>query len=287
MLTRPTSLDRAGAALLLTLLLCACATQREQPLSSAQQHALTFNQRASQAFERGEYRDAARLYSAALTLAESMEDTDAIAANLSNLALVHQRLREFAVAQKHLDRLLAHDPPPTPDWQARAAARKALIYLDTGDTVAARHWADTANAMCRTTGCTSAATIINLRAVVAFAGGDFALAAELAQQGIGANSAPHQATELANAWRTLGRADMALSNPARAAKALARALALDKQLGLPDRVALDLTYAGDNEALRGEARAAEAFFRRAESAYRAAGNMEAARRLETRIQQAK
>ena len=56
----------------------------------------------------------------------------------------------------------------------------------------------------------------------------------------------------------------------------AQALAIDRKLGLSDRVALDLIDAADNEAARGQAAAAREFYERAIDVYKATGSAKAA-----------
>jgi tetratricopeptide (TPR) repeat protein len=72
-----------------------------------------------------------------------------------------------------------------------------------------------------------------------------------------------QPAEHANALRLLGRARTRLGKTDDAAAALARALQIDRELGLPERIALDLMYAGENEERRGRAAAAREFYERA------------------------
>ena len=92
-----------------------------------------------------------------------------------------------------------------------------------------------------------------------------------------------QSAERANALRLSGRAQRRLGQGDAAATALAQALAIDRKLGLSDRVALDLVYAAENEAARGNAAAAREFYERALDVYQAAGNSQAADGVRLRL----
>ncbi|MFZ2649032.1 MAG: hypothetical protein WA210_02900, partial [Burkholderiaceae bacterium] len=77
--------------------------------------------------------------------------------------------------------------------------------------------------------------------------------------------------EQANALRLLGRASTKAGKTEEAAQALSRALQIDRELGLPERIALDLMHSGENEERRGQAAAAREFYERALQVSLAAG----------------
>jgi len=165
---------------------------------------------------------------------------------------------------------------------ARAATRKALLYLDAPDADAALRWADRAQAACATP-CPLDATLDNLRAHVALERG--AASEALSWSTRAAARSEEASAERANALRLSGRAQHRLGQHDAAAAALAQALAIDRKLGFSDRVALDLMAAADNEAARGDVAAAREFHLRAIDVYQASGNAQAAdavrRRLDT------
>ena len=271
------------APALLALVVTACGTAPVKPPNATHQAAAALNQSAARALAQGQAEEALAIYSRALALADSVEDFELSGTTLLNLALVHSRLGQLALAQARLDRILAAPQLYAGALQAQAAARKALLALDVPDQAAALRWADTALARCAEP-CEMAAALANLRAFVALQSGDADAAAKLAERATELATAAGQEAEQANGLRLAGRAHSLAGRMAVAAEMLARALAIDRRLGLPDRVALDLMAAGENEARRGQREQSRAFFERALNVYLSVGNAAAVSSLRTRIE---
>ena len=250
------------------------------PLNPPQQSAQTASAAAARALERGDGKQALTLYSRALAAAESVEDFAAAGTALLNLALLHQGQGELAAAHARLDRILNAPQRHGAALQARAATRKALLYLDSAQPGEALRWADTAQVVCAAP-CELGAVLANLRAHVALQSGDAAAAASLAA--LAQTLAADQSAEQANALRQLGRAQLQLGQFNQASASLAQALAIDQRLGLPERVGLDLLLAGDAELQRGQRGAAREFFERALTVYAAAGASKAAEAVRARL----
>jgi tetratricopeptide (TPR) repeat protein len=258
---------------------CGSAPPARSPL---QQSAATFAQGAARAWSRGDATQARVLYERALAAAESVEDFALAGTMLLNLALVQGAAGDLAGAQARVDRIVSAPQRYGSALVARAAARKALLYLDAPDVDAALGWAARAQAACAAP-CELDATLDNLRAHAALQRGDAVSAAQLALRAAARAVQLEQAVEQANALRLLGRARSAQGQGDSAAEALALALAIDQRLGLPERVALDLIDAGENERARGQHAAAREFFERALVVYQAAGKTAAADGVRTRI----
>ena len=280
---------RAGslvASLLASMLAIAsiggCASPAGPAPNAVREAASSLSQNAGRAQRRGELNRALQLYTLALAKAESIEDFDAAGAILLNLALVHAGLGQLPAAHAQVDRILAAPQRYGPELHARAAARKALLYLDARDFDAALLWAQAAQAECPQR-CGLDAALLNVRAYVALERNDPDAAAALATSAAQLSSAPGQEAEQANALRLLGRAHTRAGRTEPAADALARALQIDRTLGLPNRVALDLLYAGENEERRSDGAAARDFYERALTVYAAAGNRKAAQILNERL----
>jgi len=271
---------RVVATATLALLLAACGSPPRPSQNPAQHSASTLAQAGARAWARGDAAQARVLYERALAAAESVEDFDLAGAMLLNLALVQGAGGDLAGAQARVDRIVAAPQRYGDALVARAATRKALLYLDAPDPDAALAWATRAQAACAAP-CALDATLANLRAHVALQRGDARAALQWAAQG-GARSEDGTA-ERANALRLSGRAQRALGDHAAAASALAQALTIDRTLGLSDRVALDLVAAAENESTRGDAAAAREFYQRAIDVYLAAGNAAAADALRPRL----
>ncbi len=164
-------------------------------------------------------------------------------------------------------------------WRARRRARRCCTSTQP-DLDAALTWAEPRTSRLRTP-CPLDATLSNLRAHVALQRGDANGALQWATRA--AAQADEQSAERANALRLSGRAQRQLGQGDAAAAALAQALAIDRKLGLSDRVALDLIDAAENEAARGNAAAAREFYERALDVYQAAGNAQAADGVRQRL----
>lgn len=234
------------------------------------------------------------LYERALASAEAVEDFELSGSLLVNLALVHQRAaeresaaparaREIAAAHARLDRITAAPQRYGSALHAAAALRKALLHLDSGETAAAARWADAAEAACAAP-CPHTPSLALVRAQLAWQADDAAAALRHAERALAAaGSGEPNAAEQANALRHRGRAASRLGQAAQAASDLAQALAIDQRLGLPDRIALDLTWAGDAALRRGEAAAAREFYERALVVAQAAGLTASVDRLRERL----
>ncbi len=279
------AVERVGAGLALLLLLGACGSA-PAPLNAVQQSAASTSQSAARAWARGELAQARALYERALAAAESVEDFALAGSALLNLALVQQRAGDLAGAQGRVDRLLAAPQRYGSALHAAAATRKALLMLDTPDLDAATAWAERAEAACNKP-CEQGAALANVRAHVAWQRGDVGGSMQHAEQAlaIATLATPSaQAAEQANALRQLGRARSRAGQTTQAAADLAQALAIDQRLGLPERVALDLVYAGEVEQRRQQNAAAREFFERALVVYQAAGLAKPAAALRARLE---
>ena len=252
------------------------------PLNPAQQSAVVASQSAARSLARGDLSQARAQYERALATAESVEDFALAGTTLLNLALLHGRMGELAAGHARVDRILAAPQRYGAALQAQAATRKSLLYIDVPDLEAALIWADKAQAACAAP-CELSAVLSNLRAHVALQRGDFPQAAQWATRAAALGVQSGQAAEQANALRLQGRAQSRLGQTADAAVALALALAIDQRLGLPERVALDLLYAGENEQRRAQTAVARDYFERALVVYQAAGLPLAAEAVRARI----
>ena len=257
--------------LLASAALASCSSPPPKPPSAAQTNAQTLNLNGARALRRGDLDAASAAYSAALAASDSVEDFDASGTALLNLAMVHAKLAQAIPdkAREHLDaaharvdRILAAPQRYSEVQRSQAATRKAMLYLDAKAHGLAMHWADQARAVCADP-CPLAPTLANLRAFVAFERGEAARAADQATRAAELAATLGPQAEHANALRLLGRANTRLGKTDEAAQALERALLIDRELGLPERIALDLMHAGENEERRGQAAAARELYERA------------------------
>ncbi len=267
---------------LLGLLLGACSTPPAQPLNPVQLQLQARNQNGVRAWQRGDLPAALGSYREALTAAQSVEDFDAAGTALLNLAAVHGRLGQADAAQARLDLIVNAPHRYSLALQAQAAARKALLFLDQADPVSALRWADRAETNCAEP-CALAPAMANLRAYLALRQGDARRAADLATRAAGLAAGAGLGAEQANGLRLAGRAETRLGNTGAAAALLAQALQLDSELGLPERIALDLQCSAENEERRGQPAMARDFYERALVVAQAAGDSVTVQTLRTRL----
>jgi len=253
-----------------TLLACACAGVAPTQ-NRTEQQASALNHRAARAYEQGDYRRAAALYGQALRLNTAVENPEGIAVNALSLARAHQAGGDAAAAHRVLDGLLAEGPLPA-ERRAEAQARKTQLYLDANDAARALEWSDKALASC--TGCAARPAIQTLRGRAALAAGNPAAALDWAGKALAATG---DAGERANALRLTGEAQLARGEHQAALAPLGQALELDRGLGLPARIFLDLMALGSAQLRLGNRTGARDYFSRARSVSTAAGDDAGAR----------
>jgi tetratricopeptide (TPR) repeat protein len=230
-------------------------------IAARQQAALDANRRAENYVRHGELDNAARAYREALRLSQSLEDAEGIAANAISLSIVLQRQGRFADARASLAGISDPKMRFAPARQAEAALRHALIDLDERRFASAEQWLENAARHCAA-GCPLAATVHNVRAQLALQADQVEAAAISARSALQL-SRPGNPAETANALRLLGFAALRAGDGAAARLHLEQALALDRELGAPRKIALDLLALGRAAELAGERDAARAFFARA------------------------
>lgn len=209
---RPGSARLAAFGLGLALALAGCAGSPPAP-SRLSAEALGFNQRAAQAYERGDLAKARALYERALEIDASIDSVEGVAVNSLSLARVDQALGDAEAAHRHLDRVL--ETRADAGWRAEAAARKAQLHLAGGDAARADEWLGRAQSLCGQ--CRAQAAILNLGARIALARGQPALALQRAERALKLPASDDARAERANAQRILGEAKIAqqrLASPA-------------------------------------------------------------------------
>lgn len=232
-------LFKAVGVVLAILLLSACGGKAPAARNVRQEQAIEFNQRAQRAFLRGEYQVAIGLYENALLIDATIENEDGIAINLLNLAKVNQAQGRFAVAQEYLERILAEKALHYPVAQLAAAATQyGLIRLREGDIAAAKTWADKAAEFCAPD-CETLGAIANLRANIAVHSKEKEQALLWCERSRSINEGG-ELVEFANALRLLAQARLLRQEFGLALPLLEEALAIDKGLGLPEKIRADL-----------------------------------------------
>lgn len=252
-------------------LLAACAARTPAPPAPTQATAvqptaaMEANRRAEASLRRGELDGAAFHYREALRLSLAVEDAGGIAANAVNLSIVQQRQGKTEEARTSLAPLLDHATlRHAPVHRAQAALRRAVLDLDERRHASAAEWAARATDWCGTP-CALAGPIRNVQGQLALAAGRLEEAAAAAASALAASRAADQAAEIANAQRLRGMTALAAGDGAAALAALGEALAIDRELGIPRRIFLDLVGLGGASKLQGDRPAARGYYARAQA----------------------
>lgn len=235
--------------LTLLLLLSGCVSHPDTR-SVRHKQAMEWASQGERAYLRGNIEQSARYYEKALQLNTGIEHANGIAANLLSLAQLHIARGEYELAEAKLQLILANkDGLFAPGALADAAARSAQLALLAKQPGQAAGFAQQAQALCQA--CASEAAIFNLQARATFALGQAQAAADLAGKAAASAEETQQPVELANAKRLLGEIKLHLKAAAEAVPLLESALSLDKQLGMPDKIAADLHLLADAKDLLG------------------------------------
>jgi tetratricopeptide (TPR) repeat protein len=243
--------------------LAGCAQPPKASTAARQEAALEANRKGEAYVRHGELEHAARSYREALRLSQSLEDPEGIAANAINLSIVRQRQGRFNEARESLAAVL--EQPNLRFSESRLAEvtlRHALLDLDQNRFSGANEWVDRAAGHCAER-CPLAAAIHNVRAQLALQAGRVTDAAASARSAHDSSRAAGDRAELANALRLLGITSLHRGDSAAARTHLEQALALDREIGAPRKIALDLLALGRAAALGGERDAARAYYARA------------------------
>ncbi len=251
-------------AALALLLVAGCAGQPAKSSTAARQEAaLEANRKGETYVRHGELENAARSYSEALRLSQSLEDPEGIAANAINLSIVRQRQGRFSEARAALAAVL--EQPNLRFSEARmteASLRHALLDLDQNRFDAAGEWLTRAAKHCSAR-CALSAAIHNVSAQLALQAGRVEEAVSAARAAHEASRASGERAEQANALRLLGIAALRGGDFAAARPHLEQALEIDREIGAPRKIALDLLALGRAAGLAGEREAARGYYARA------------------------
>jgi len=254
---------RLAISILCSIWLLAACGHVEETRSARQEQATEFNQRAQRAFQRGEYQVAASFYENALLLDIAVENVNGIAINSLNLAKVNQVLGKPALAQRYLDSLLGDKSLHyQPAQLAAAAVQKSLLRLQENDMAGATTWVDKAAVYC-TADCSLAGVIDNARAGIALRANDADKALYWGERAASENKALSQ-LEYANSLRLTASAKLMNSEYDTALRLLEEVLAIDKTLGLPEKIRQDLLLLAQAHEKAGNVELAAQFRDRAE-----------------------
>ena len=230
------------------VLLTACGGGQApaQVVSGQVDHSTSYNVKARAAFKRGDWALAMKFSSEALRLSRSVEDIVGTATNLVNIAAIYRARGDSDSAHETLRELFNPVGIEYPEgMMVRGAMLKALLYIDSGDLGAASKWADKAEALCKSSRCQSISGVYNLKGRVLLLRDKVTESLKYAQKGFSSGGGSGGGSESGNSLRLMADAYMVLKEHAQAEKFYGQALELDKKLGLPSKIALDLLGMGN------------------------------------------
>ena len=240
-----------------------CSAPPKPSTAARQEAALEANRKGEAYVRHGELENAARSYREALRFSQALEDADGIAANAINLSIVRQRQGRFADARASLAAVLDQRNLKFSNARlAEVSLRQALLDLDEKNLAGADDWMAKATGHCAER-CPAGAAIHNVRAQLALQAGRTDAAFLAARSAHDASRASGDQAEQANALRLLGIVGLKNGDAASARQHLEQALAIDRELGAPRKIALDLLALGQAAALGGDLESARAYYVRA------------------------
>jgi tetratricopeptide (TPR) repeat protein len=237
---------------------CTDTLKPEQP--EVYTSSLDYEERGFKAQAKKEYAQAIAHYQNALKLRRSVEDTQGIAINLVNLAVLYQHLGKNTEAHAALAEALAL-PKVESTVRATAAYEYAKLYWLDNDLASAKRWLDKSLSFDDKTRIESR---FNLLARIALAEGQRDEALHWANAALEANREGKHSSEQANSLRIIAKVKADKGNILEAKDVYLQALALDKQAGESAKIALDLNELGKLALQSGKTGEAKDFFHRAE-----------------------
>lgn len=245
--------------LTLIIILSGCASAPDTR-SVRHKQAMEWASQGERAYLDGNLGQSGRYYEKALQLNTGIENGNGIAANLLSLAQIEIERGEYERAEAKLRFILDNKNDLfAAEARADAAARSAQVALLSKQPGRAAESAQQAQALCKAAACVLEAAITNLQARAAFALGQAQASTDLASRAASLAEKAQQSVELANAKRLLGEIRLHLGAAAEAVPLLENALSLDKQLGLPKKIAADLHLLADAQDMLGQREVAESY----------------------------
>lgn len=261
---------RSLAVTLVALLLAACASSpKPPPEPRLRAQAQEQERSAARRYAQGDYGGAARDFGEAARLRISLDEWPAASRNRLQQAQAELAAGRAQPALDHASQV-HEESLQVQALLLQAQANLALARVDATQTLSAR-----LSVLCQAR-CAERGRILLLSARLAWAQGRSSDAVAQAEAALPLLREQAEEREVANAWRLVAVARLALDDTARALQAAQAALDLDRQLALPEKIARDWLLIGDihRRAGRGEARSA---YQRAQGVAQAAGLPELAR----------
>ncbi len=262
------------------------------PKPRAKLESVAFNEKGSDAFRKGDMKKALHFHKEALRYNLSMDNVRGAAIELLNISIVLKRMKRYEQAAKRLNEAFALAEAeekmgvsryPNKDMNkilAKAAMVMSLIHIRKERLAMAEKWSQRAQDLCRAGGCQFEGRIRNVLGRVAYKQGNIVTARKEANTALELNTKRQDQVEIANSLRMLGDTASDLDT---AMRFYIKALAIDRDYGDGMKISTDLVSIGRIFADKGDMEQASLFYQRGLMVSKAAGDLEAAKRIETTL----
>lgn len=236
-----------------------CTGAPVQQIAPSRLQAITHNQRGIEEQAAGQTESALTEFSEAVRLHAAVENTDGVIVALVNMARTQRLKGDVAAARGAIERASSLLQEPS-DLAAEVFFEKAKVFLAAGDLAAAETWAARAESA-------EKGDYLGLRknlvASLSLRRGLLDQAREQAEAALKLNQTGGRTGELANSLRLLGEIHLLQDRADMARGKYDEALALDKELCLAAKIAIDLRGLGQCALKTGDVAGAIAFYTRA------------------------
>jgi len=252
------------------LLLIGCGGAQPQTVSAVNLRAIEYNQNAAKAMEKGDYEKALAYYMEALRVTRSIENTEGIAVNLINIAVLYQKKGKTSDAHEFVD-IAFSMPDISNEIKSDAAYEKARIYLKEKNTAKAKEWVNKSLSVDKGL---RAGSRWNLMGRISFAEGKYDEAA--ANTALNLNRENKQRAEESNSLRLMAEINAQKGLYPESRELYKKALEIDKELGDSKKIAMTLRGIGMLSLKQGHFQEAAIFYLRAYDVSSNAGDTEGA-----------
>ncbi|TAL22083.1 MAG: tetratricopeptide repeat protein [Nitrospirae bacterium] len=249
-----------------------CGGPEAPTLSSIHAQAAGYNLNAARAAEKGDYEKALDNYEEALRINQSIENTEGIAVNLINMAVIYQKQGNISEAEKLIDMVFLI-PDINDSIKAEAAFEKARLYLKAKELAKAREWVNKSLSLNKGI---REGSRWNLLGRIALMEGNYAEALTAANTALKLNSGNKQRAEEANSLRLTAEIKALSDKFEDSMSSYIKALEIDKESGDSKKIAMDLMGLGEVSLKYGRLQDAVNFYIRAYTVSGTAGDMEGA-----------
>jgi len=259
-------------AIVLLFVFIGCGGTQTQTLSAVNLRAIEYNQNAAKAMEKGDYEKALAYYMEALRVTRSIENTEGIAVNLINIAVLYQKKGKTSDAHEFVD-IAFSMPDISNEIKSDAAYEKARIYLKEKNTAKAKEWVNKSLSVDKGL---RAGSRWNLMGRISFAEGKYDEAAAMANTALNLNRENKQRAEESNSLRLMAEINAQKGLYPESRELYKKALEIDKELGDSKKIAMTLRGIGMLSLKQGHFQEAAIFYLRAYDVSSNAGDTEGA-----------